>query len=348
MAFSRMVQILNSALRPLDIAVIRRSCLLERFKEFDDNYHKGRFIEGHLPEGAVAYLRYDNPQLIEYKRRYEGHPAARHSLWKPERLDNQLNLAHFREDNAYIWQSRGVGFDLLISYAFATYYVKEIDALALLGKLDEDGLFGAVTFKMDHGETMSRDLLDSILEINFLERHLKLSQMPSVSVLDIGAGYGRLAYRLVKGLSNLKIVLCADAVPESTFLCQYYLGYRGVSDRAKAIPLDTIETALDTNPIDIVTNIHSFQECTVESISWWLGVISRCEIKYFMLAHYRDALLSNESDGTKRDFRPLIEMQGFELVAKEPVYAPGTLAATYGLYPERWYYLFRNKMQKAA
>jgi hypothetical protein len=340
MALSRVIEIFNRSLRPLDIAVVRRSRFPERFKEGDDNSHH---VEMHLPQGAREYLRYDNPQLIEYKQRYEGHPAARHSVWKPEYLERQLNLSSFRADNAYLWQSRDIKFDSLISYALTTYYVKNIDALGLLDKLDEDGSFGAVTFIMDHGKTVSRDLLDSIWEINFLDRHLKLSKMPSLRVLDIGAGYGRLAYYLAKSLSNLKIVLCADAVPESTFLCGYYVRYRGVSDKAKAIPLDNIEAALDGNPIDIVTNIHSFQECTFESISWWLDVISRRGIKYFMLAHYKDELLSNEPDGTKRDFRPLLEMQGFELVAQESVYAPGTLASTYGLYPERWYYLFRNK-----
>ena len=149
-----------------------------------------------------------------------------------------------------------------------------------------------------------------------------------------------LAYRLTRSLPNLKIVLCADAVPESTFLCQYYLNYRGVSDRAKAVPLDTIEEALP-NSIDIVTNIHSFQI----HLSQYLGgldLISRRKIKYFMLAHYKDELHSKEPDGTSRNFRPLLEMKGFELLSKESVYAPGTLASTYGLYPERWYYLFIN------
>jgi len=252
-----------------------------------------------------------------------------------------VSLSSFRADNAYIWQSREIKFNPLISYAFTAYYVKDIDALGLMDKLDEDGSFGALTFTMDNGKTLSRDLLDSIWEINFLERHLKLSNMPSITLLDIGAGYGRLAYRLARSLPNLKIVLCADAVPESTFLCQYYLNYRGVSDRAKAVPLDTIEEALP-NSIDIVTNIHSFQECTFESISWWLDLISRRKIKYFMLAHYKDELHSKEPDGTARNFRPLLEMKGFELLSKESVYAPGTLASTYGLYPERWYYLFIN------
>lgn len=345
MDLSRAAGKLNSILSPLDIAVGRRSHFQGRFKESNERC-KSWFSKGGVPAKELEHLCYDNPRLLEYKRRYEGHPAARHSVWRPERLHADLSLASFREDNAYIWQSRGAGYDLLVAYAFTTYYVKEIDALGLLDKLDEDGLFGALTFTLGHGKAVSRDLLDSVIEINFLERHLKLSQRPSISVLDIGAGYGRLAYRLVKGLPNLKRVLCTDAVPESSFLCQYYLGYRNASDRAETIPLDMIERTLRDNPIDIVTNIHSFQECTMESISWWLDVVSRCEVKYFMLAHYRDELLSRELDKTQKDFRPLMEMRGFELIAKEPVYAPGTLAATYGLYPKRWYYLFRSKTRK--
>ena len=344
MTFSRAVEIVNRSLRSFDIAIVRRSHYLEKTKEADVSQYRNRFVVKPIAPDAGEYLRSDNPLLVEYKRRYEGHPATVHSVWKTRHIETQVSLSSFRADNAYIWQSRDIKLNPLISYAFTAYYVKDIDALGLMGKLDEDGSFGAISFTMDmdNGKTVSRDLLDSIWEINFLERHLKLSNMPSVTVLDIGAGYGRLAYRVAKSLPNLKIILCADAVPESTFLCQYYLNYRGVSDRAKAVPLDTIEEVLP-NSIDIVTNIHSFQECTFASISWWLDVISRREIKYFMLAHYKDELLSREPDGTVRDFRPLLEMKGFKLVSKESVYAPYTLASTYGLYPDRWYYLFLNE-----
>ena len=65
-----------------------------------------------------------------------------------------------------------------------------------------------------------------------------------------------------------------------------------------------------------------------------------------MLAHYRDELLSRDADGGSKNFRPLLEAQGFEVVAKEPVYASGALATTYGLYPERWYFLFENRMRR--
>jgi SAM-dependent methyltransferase len=345
MKLSRAAAILNQLLKPLDIAVVRRSQLVEMFPPFGKQSMR-RFHKGRLPSDARAYLCSDNPHLVKYKKQYAGHPAAHHSRWQPDRVEAELNLASFREDNLYIWQSRDVKSDPVVAYALSADYVKAIDSLGLLHKFDEDGAFGALTITLDDGKTVSRDLLDSVLEINFLERHLNLSWWSSLRVLDIGAGYGRLAHRLVQGLPNLDQVLCVDAVPESSFLCEYYLRYRGVSNKAQAIPLHLIEDRIQKNSIDIVTNIHSFQECKLESIFWWLEVIARSNAEFFMLAHYRNELLSCELDRKKINFRPLLERYGFELIAQEPIYASDTLADSYGLYPKRWYYLFRSSRRK--
>jgi hypothetical protein len=60
------------------------------------------------------------------------------------------------------------------------------DRLDLLHKLKEDGLFGAHTFP-------------------FVDERpaLKVSERPNVTFLDIGAGYGRLPYRLATALEQL-------------------------------------------------------------------------------------------------------------------------------------------------
>jgi hypothetical protein len=344
MLLSKVSEMVNKALKPLDIAVVRRQ-YFERFKEYDEKCEGRWFVKGQLPPGAAEYLRQDNPRLAEYKRRYNGHPATCNSVWQPKHLDQDLNFAYFRGDNAYIWQTRGVELDLAMAYAFSTYYVQTIDTLGLFAKLEEDGLFGAITYTVAQ-KKVSRDLLDSVMEINFLDRHLKLSRMAHVNVLDIGAGYGRLAYRLVTGLPNVQ-VLCADAIPESTFLCEYYLRYRGAPERARVLPLDEIETIVMTTPIDIATNIHSFSECTLESIEWWIDLISKAKIKYFMIVpNAKDKLLSMEPDKSKKDFSKVLERGGYNLMATEPVYATDTLASLYGLYPDRSYYLFRNTRVK--
>jgi hypothetical protein len=61
-----------------------------------------------------------------------------------------------------------------VSYALSTYYIKSMDRLRLLETLTEDELFGNFVFEIDH-KIVSRDLLDSILEIYFLEKCLGIA-----------------------------------------------------------------------------------------------------------------------------------------------------------------------------
>ncbi len=116
----------------------------------------------------------------------------------------------------------------------------QIERLGLLERLDEDGLFGVHTFIVD-GRRVSRDLLDSALELAFLDRHLGISRPPVQTILDIGAGYGRLAHRAVTAFPETVRYLCTDAIATSTFLCESYLGFRGVagheSSPARVLPL---------------------------------------------------------------------------------------------------------------
>ena len=334
-------KVVNKVLNPFGLQVVRRGELSEPPNVEGRPVVRDPIV---LPVGAEEYLRSDNPHLIELRSRYGRHDAIRHSVWQAGYLSRELTLSHFRGDNAYIWQVRKTGPDPLIAYALTTYYAKETDRLNLFHHLKEDGQFGVVTFQINDDLLVSRDLLDSILEINFLERQLKLSQMVSPIILDIGAGYGRLAYRMVSALSNVKAVYCTDGVAESTFLCEYYLRYRKVDDRAKAVPIDEIEEVLSRNRIDIATNIESFTECTIQSITWWLDLIKKYRVRYLMiLPDFRDRLVSKELDGSTIDFRPLIEERGFDLIANEPIYKGASCLTAYGLYPDRAFLLFCNR-----
>ena len=301
------------------------------------------FLTPELPPGARQYLTSQNPRLIELKKRYKGHPATLHSLWTDTYLQAELDLSTFRSDNAYVWQTRQLDANLVAQYLLTTYYVRDVDKLDLLNRLQEDGQFGAVNFSFNGQYVVSRDLLDSVLEINFLERHLRISQAPSLVVLDIGAGYGRFAYRLASALPNVKTIYCADAVAESTFLCDYYLGFRGVDSRAKAVPIDAIEDVLSHDHIDVVTNMESFAECTVESIRWWIDLVQRNRASYFMIVVEGNTLLSREGDGSKNPFQSLLEERDFDLMAAEPIYPSAAGVSKYGLYPSRTYFLFRNR-----
>ena len=107
-------------------------------------------------------------------------------VWS-EKFTAEPDLSNFRGDNMWVHQS-GRQHLAEPNYVLTAYYIVANDRLGLLERLVEDGAFGAMTFKMA-GHRVSRDLMDSILEINFLDRHLQPGTLENLSILDIGAGY---------------------------------------------------------------------------------------------------------------------------------------------------------------
>lgn len=309
-----------------------------------------------VPPALAERLRPDDPELEDLRRRYASVDARVTTplLWQPDTLSAE-DLAHFRGENAYVWQRRGAGRSVN-AYALTAYYLFSIgcegtaSAAAAneltrqltdrLLALDEDGLFGAVTYEIG-GRPVSRDLLDSIAELLFLDQYLGLGQGGISRILDIGAGYGRLAHRALNAFPEIERFLCADAVPESTYLSSLYLDFRGLGGRARVVPLDRIESMLTNSPVDVALNIHSFSECQPEAINWWLALLAREGVRYLMVAPNamnnggRELLIN---DG--RPFGQLIERHGYRLIAREPKFAD-PVVQRYGLSPTM-YHLFER------
>jgi hypothetical protein len=280
-----------------------------------------------------------DPKLAELRRRYAGHPATSHSVWTPENVSTELTLERFREDNAYVWQTRASN---PIQYLLSTYYAKDNDPLSLFPRLTEDGAFGAWTYEHD-GRSIRRDMLDSILEISFLEEEIGISALPRLTVLDIGAGYGRLAHRMAESLPNLSRYLCADAVPESTLVSEFYTKFRGVDSKVTVVPLDEIEAVIARTRPDVALNIHSFSECSLASIEYWLDLVARAETPWlFIVPNTGDKLISWEPDQSRLSFAEAIQSRGYELVVKREKYHRSTDVQRFGLFPAT-YFLFRRK-----
>jgi SAM-dependent methyltransferase len=299
-----------------------------------------------LPDGAGNYLRTDNARLKELQDRY----ASLHSeatlplLWQEGHVRPE-DLQYFRGDNAYVWQLRGPNMNE-IAYILSTYYVKSIDHLGLLERLEEDDYFGIFSFTID-GRKVSRDLLDSIIEIYFLEKHLGISSRSNLNILDIGAGYGRLAHRMARAFPNIQNYFCTDAVAVSTFLSEFYLRFRNVEDRAKVVPLDEIESTLETHHVDLAVNIHSFSECSIPAIEWWLSLLRRNGVEYLMIVpngmdHGGELLLTND----RQDLGRIIEKYGYKLIVREPKYGD-PMFQQYAMSPT-YYYLFQLPSPSAA
>ncbi|MDQ7779244.1 MAG: putative sugar O-methyltransferase [Planctomycetota bacterium] len=319
----------NRALSPLEYELARSAAL---YPWQHASVMIPPYVSGTLPEGAENYLRPDNPRLRELQERYS--QCAPH-VTEPATWDDghagKVNLRYFRGSSPFVWQLIGRNLNEL-GFALTAYYVKSIDRLGLLQILQEDGLFGAVTYAVDR-RTVSRDLLDSILEIYFLERHLAISQRRDLRILDIGAGYGRLAHRMLCALPNVESYLCTDAVAAATFLCEYYLRFRGLEPRARTVPLPDVEDVLKTVRVDIAVNIHSFSECPAAAVQWWMALLRRNEVPYLFLvpngvARGTPVVLP---DGA-RELSQVIADHGYRLIAIEPKFAD-PVVQEYGVSP---------------
>lgn len=277
-----------------------------------------------------SYLRPDNPRLVELERRYARLrvPMSDSSQWTGQYVAAEVDLRRFRGEVAYVWQRRDGNDDA--SFRLTDEYVASFDRLGLRQRLTEDSAFGVSTFTVD-GRNVTRDLLDSIVEIGFLDRHLGISQR-RLRVLDIGAGYGRLAHRLVQAFPGMVDVSCVDGVAVSTFLSEFYLRYRGASPQANVVPLDEIDALLSRNPVDVAVNIHSFSECPMSAVAGWLDLLVKHRIRHLMVVpnaidNGGTRPLSYEADGTWRDLMPLFQAKSYKLVTTEPKYLDAAVQA---------------------
>lgn len=274
----------------------------------------------------------DRPRLQALRRRYDAvHlPVAVHSVWGARNTAEAqrdigwgyVDLRSFRGHSAYVWDYAGSNLESTnLKYYLYAEAIRRKDAAGLLNKLREDGAFGCVTFEYPGLPCVSRDLLDSVVEINFLDKHLKILSRDDLSVLDIGAGYGRMAHRMLEANPRIGSYTCVDAVPESTFLCEFYTKYRGLQDRVQVIPMDELETRLGERTYQLALNIHSFSECTYAAIEWWLQRLKQMGVRHLLIVpNDPTEFMSTEVDRSHRDYTPLLDQAGYRLVAKEPVF----------------------------
>jgi SAM-dependent methyltransferase len=337
MSFKRAV--LATANSMLNVVNLHALPLYE-YRNMKTTYRGPTWAPPPLPHDAIEYLQWSNPDLLSLENRYVNHPASSHTQWNREGLKAAIDLKNFRGDNHYVYQTRYS--PTAATYYVTAYYVRDTDKLGLFGKLKEDGFFGAYTLSFDSDYLISRDLLDSINQANVIAKLLNLSREDPVRILDIGAGYGRLAHRLVEGLPNA-CVTCTDAVPLSTFISDYYLKFRHASARATVVPLDRAESALAGQQFDLVTNIHSFSECKLSAIAWWLDLVQRINCKKLLIVpNAVDRFLSTEADGAHVDFSHLFAERGWRLTHSEPIYAASHVARESGLYPNFRFNIFER------
>lgn len=281
---------------------------------------------------AKEVLRRDSDFLQSLKAEYAALdlPVMVRSKWGDGRIETDLELSAFRGDNVYVWQYRQYPDQARLRFFLSSLDARSQDDLGLLERLSEDGAFGCWTFVFSDGRPLSRDLLDSVIELNYLERRLGISSRPGLRILDIGAGYGRLAHRACESFPQITAYDCVDAIPESTFLCDFYLNHRGLSGRARSVPMHRLGELHDT--YDVAVNIHSFSESPRVAVRWWLELLRDRAVPYLLIVpNDSGAFLTSEPDGSKQDFLPDVREFGYELVDSRPVYSDSDLREFIGV-----------------
>jgi hypothetical protein len=272
-------------------------------------------------------------KVARLRRLYAHHPASATSIWSREYIAAGIEPGSFRADNAYVWQ-RFYGKDAYErSYRWLADHYGD-----LLARCSEDGAFGAHCVPIK-GRLISRDLLDSVAELGFLRS--ELCDLSALSILDIGAGYGRLAHRASEAAPGAGFI-CSDAIPESTVLSEIYLAHRRV-ETATVVPLNDIASFLSSTRVDVALNIHSFPECPWSAIEWWLRLLAENEIRFlFIVPDEIDDLRSTEIDGTRLDFRPLLNRFGYRPEAMRLKYRDRRFGDTEWLFQDSHHLFVRS------
>lgn len=279
-------------------------------------------------------------------------PVATHSLWAGNKARGAVramgwgfvDLRTFRGSAAYVWDyiASNMQAARLKYYVFADY-VRHHDASGLLPRLEEDGAFGCVTFDFAGLGCVSRDRLDSVLELDFLQRHLRVLESEDLRILDIGAGYGRMAHRMLTVNPRIASYTCVDAIAESTFLCEFYLQHRGVAERVEIVPLDRLDATLSAPRFDLALNVHSFSECTYAAIEWWLRRLAHLKVRHLLIVpNHPEGFFSTERDRSQRDYAPLLAEVGYTLVVREPLLGDATVRELVGVSDSLYLFELRN------
>lgn len=251
-------------------------------------------------------------------------------VWSERHLAN-FDVMKFRGDNVYVWQTRVFQ---EIHYFISYLYALKVDKLGLHNKLIEDGSFGVETFEFG-GKLVSRDLIDSIIEINYLEEKLRMSESDTFRILDIGAGYGRFAKRVQEGLNNIEVA-CIDAIPLSTCLSRMYLEGEIRDSKVTIHQLDSL-AEVQAGTINLAINIHSFSEMSLPSIESWVRFLVDKKIENIFIVPNGSNLALN--DGS--DFEAIFKAAGYHIENADDKFRDPDFSR-FGLYPSKYFLLKKS------
>ena len=177
-------------------------------------------------------------------------------------------------------------------------FARKHDKLHLLDNLEEPTLGNPLGIKY-LGKLISQDISNSVMEIDAAAEGFGDKLPTNLHVGELGAGYGRNAYVLLKKRTDIKVTIID--IPPALHLCQWYLSklfpdrkifkyrpfssYEQVHDEFESSSIKFLlpqqVEQLPDNTFDLFLNISSLQEMTAPQIEMWFENIDRLCHGYF-------------------------------------------------------------------
>ena len=194
-----------------------------------------------------------------------------------------------------------------LSYTYLTQLLWEYISATLPPHLlnIEEPLVGSPLLVKWRGRQITQDLANSLLEFHSIISHVKEKSIHTV--LELGAGYGRLGHVFLTHLPHVKYII-AD-IPPALCVAQSYL--ERVFSGKKVFPFrpfecyedirEEFETAsicfllphqlelLPEKSIDLGVNISSLHEMTLESNHYYFSQFSRLIAKCFYFKQWKES-----------------------------------------------------------
>jgi hypothetical protein len=293
------------------------------------------------PTGVTdAQFAAANAERLKRHETLHAAAASEMTLWRT--WTDPSDLQNFRSE---VFMSQVASHDpsnygaeaLLRAYERALAYARSVDALGCLTRFDDRGAYGGMRFRSSDGTIVSRDILDSTLELNFLARYFALEDLLTATVVDIGAGYGRFIARFLDMFHSSR-ALALDVTPLASFAAETYLTYLGAMERCTIGGRGALAEATLSGLV-IACNIHSWSEAPLASIEAWLDALDQRSAPFLFLVTHDARADSWEHDGSRKPFLPAIEERGYSCVADQPQYGWGDEGRE-ALYPSSHYRLF--------
>lgn len=197
--------------------------------------------------------------LIEMaKAKRDFNPACSLSDYWEGRMNMQVRESLRKNPVGIPYGYVGDGFPVKVGQDFAKAF-------------DKFFLFDA--FHPDDWDT--RDIGDAVYQATVLLHHLQGRK--TITVVDIGAGYGRLAVPFMHYGEKYEVRVAyygVDYVPESLLIAPQFIEQmgNGLNLHYTALPAWGLNL-LDGLSVDLFVSIHSFQEMTREAVDFYAGII---------------------------------------------------------------------------